>query len=80
MIFFFFFFFNTKTARAQLQQPEIQPEEMDDVGNDEAAFDSWYRATSADDDVVSDSQYGTTCLFQASGSLLYFDKSIRSEV
>ena len=53
---------------------------MDDVGNDEAAFDSWYRATSADDDVVSDSQYGTTCLFQASGSLLYFDKSIRSEV
>ena len=35
---------------------------------------------SADDDVVSDSWYGTTCLFQASGSLLYFDKSIRLEV
>ena len=27
-------------------------------------------------DVASDSQYQTTCLFQASGSLLYFDKSI----
>ena len=37
-------------------------------------------AVSADDDVVSDSKYGTTCLFQASGSLLYFDQSIRSEV
>ena len=33
-----------------------------------------------DNDVASDSKYGTTCLFQASGSLLYFDKSIRSEV
>ena len=31
-------------------------------------------------DVPSDSRYGTTCLFQASGSLLYFLKSIRSEV
>ena len=30
--------------------------------------------------VASDSRYGTTCLFQASGSLLYFFKSIRSEV
>ena len=37
-------------------------------------------AVSVDDDVVSDSSYGTTCLFQASGSLLYFDQSIRSEV
>ena len=54
-----------KSARVQLQQPGIQPEEMDGVG---------------DDDVASDSYYGTTCLFQASGSLLYFDKSIRSEV
>ena len=52
-------------AGVQLQQPGIQPEEMDSVG---------------DDDVASDSQLGTTCLFQASGSLLYFDKSIRSEV
>ena len=52
-------------AGVQLQQPGIQPEEMDSVGND---------------DVASDSQCGTTCLFQASGSLLYFDKSIRSEV
>ena len=33
-----------------------------------------------DNDVASDSKYGTTCLFQASGSLLYFDKSIRLEV
>ena len=57
----------TQGSRAgfQLQQPGIQPEEMDGVG---------------DDDVASDSYYGTTCLFQASGSLLYFDKSIRSEV
>ena len=30
------------------------------------------------DDVAFDSKYGTTCLFQASGFLLYFDKSIRS--
>ena len=30
--------------------------------------------------VASDSNYRTTCLFQASGFLLYFDKSIRSEV
>ena len=34
----------------------------------------------AKNDVASDSRYGTTCLFQASGLLLYFDKSIRSEV
>ena len=37
-------------------------------------------AVSAGNDVASDSRYGTTCLFQASGSLLYFFKSIRSEV
>ena len=30
--------------------------------------------------VASDSRYRTTCLFQASGSILYFFKSIRSEV
>ena len=35
---------------------------------------------SADNDVASDSSFGTTCLFQASGFLLYFDKCIRSEV
>ena len=35
---------------------------------------------SAENDAASDSRYGTACLFQASGSLLYFDKSIRSEV
>ena len=34
----------------------------------------------ADNDVASDSRCGATCLFQASGFLLYFDKSIRSEV
>ena len=33
----------------------------------------------ADNDVASDSRYGTTCLFQASGFLLYFDQSIRSK-
>ena len=33
-----------------------------------------------DNDVDSDSRYRNTCLFQASGFLLYFDKSIRSEV
>ena len=32
------------------------------------------------DDAASDSKYGTICLFQGLGSLLYFDKSIRSEV
>ena len=37
-------------------------------------------AMSADNDVASDSRYGTTCLFQTSGFLLYFDKCIRSEV
>ena len=37
-------------------------------------------AVSAGNDVASDSRYGTTCLFQASGSLLHFFKSIRSEV
>ena len=36
-------------------QPGIQSEEMDGVSND---------------DVASDSKYGTTCLFQGSGSLL----------
>ena len=35
---------------------------------------------SAENDVASDSRCGTACLFQASGLLLYFDKSIRSEV
>ena len=35
---------------------------------------------SGENDVASDSRCGTTCLFQASGFLLYFDKSIRSEV
>ena len=52
-------------ARVQLQQPGIQPEEMDSV---------------SDDNVASDLRYRTTCLFQASGFILYFDKSIRSEV
>ena len=37
-------------------------------------------AVLAGNDVASDSRYGTTCLFQASGSLLHFFKSIRSEV
>ena len=37
-------------------------------------------AVLAKNDVASDSRYRTTCLFQASGLLLYFDKSIRSEV
>ena len=37
-------------------------------------------AVSAGNDVASDSRYGTTCLFQASGLLLYFFKSFRSEV
>ena len=37
-------------------------------------------AVSAGNEVASDSRYGTTCLFQASGLLLYFSKSIRSEV
>ena len=37
-------------------------------------------AVSVGNNVASDSRYGTTCLFQASGSLLYFFKSIRSEV
>ena len=37
-------------------------------------------AVYADNDVASDSRCGTTCLFQASDFLLYFDKSIRSEV
>ena len=38
--------------------------------------DEWYQQGT----VASDSRCGTTCLFQASGFLLYFDKSIRSEV
>ena len=37
-------------------------------------------AVLAGNDVASDSRYGTTCLFQASGLLLYSDKSIRSAV
>ena len=37
-------------------------------------------AVSVEDDVASDSTCGTTCLFQGSGFLLYFDKCIRSEV
>ena len=52
-------------ARVQLQQPGYQPE-------------GW--AVSAGNDVASDSRYGTTCLFQASASLLYLFKSVRSEV
>ena len=52
-------------AGVQLQQPGNLPEGMSGVyGND----------------VASDLRYRTTCLFQASGSLLYFFKSIRSEV
>ena len=46
-------------AGVQLQQPGNQPEGV---------------RVLVDDDVVSDSQYETTCLFQASASLLYFDK------
>ena len=37
-------------------------------------------AVSVDNDVASDWMYGPTCLFQASGFHLYFNKSIRSEV
>ena len=37
-------------------------------------------AVSADNDVASDSRCRTTCLFQASGFLLYFDKNIRAEI
>ena len=37
-------------------------------------------AVSAENDTASDSRYQTVCLFQASGSLLCFFKSIRSEV
>ena len=37
-------------------------------------------AVSVENDAASDSRCGTACLFQVSGSLLYFDKSIRSEV
>ena len=53
------------TARVQLQQPGIQPEEIDGVSerNETASQFSW-----------------TACLFQAYDSLLYFYKSIRSEV
>ena len=35
---------------------------------------------SMDNDVASDSRCRATCLFQASGFLLYFDKSIRSKI
>ena len=42
------------------------------------SLEGW--AVSVKNDVASDSRYRTTCLFQASGLLLYFDKSIRSEV
>ena len=61
-------------AGVQLQQPGNQPEGVRVLVDDEVASDSQYGTTSVDDDVVSDSQYGTTCLFQASASLLYFDK------
>ena len=37
-------------------------------------------AVSVENDVASDLRCRTACLFQASGFLLYFDKSIRSEV
>ena len=37
-------------------------------------------AVSVDSDVASDSRCRDICLFQTSGFLLYFDKSIRSEV
>ena len=37
-------------------------------------------ALSAENDAASDSRYGIACNFQASGSVLYFEKSIRSEV
>ena len=37
-------------------------------------------AVSVENDVASDSRCRTTCLFQASGFLLYFEKIIRSEV
>ena len=51
-------------AGVQLQQSGNQPEGMSSIG----------------EELASDSRYGATCLFQASGLLLYFDKSIRSEV
>ena len=57
---------NNKTgARVQLQQPGIQPEGVSSVGE---------RETEAA------SQFSWTCLFQFYDSLLYFYKSIRSEV
>ena len=37
-------------------------------------------AVSAENDAASDSRCRTACLFQASGLLFYFNKSIRSEI
>ena len=58
----------------------LWPMGLQRVGHDRATSLTHSSLTSADDNVVSDSQYGTTCSCQASGSLLYFDKSIRSAV
>ena len=53
-------------ARVQLQQPGIQPEGVSGVGERETEAASQFS--------------WTACLFQAYDSLLYFYKSIRSEV
>ena len=56
----------TSPAGVQLQRPGDQPEGMSGVSGKWCSL--WLQLQ------------GTTCLFQASGSLLYFFKSIRSEV
>ena len=55
-----------KDAGVQLQQPGIQPEGVSGVGERETEAASQFS--------------WTACLFQAYDSLLYFYKSIRSEV
>ena len=64
--------FRASTRESRVYLPESSS------SSQEISLKGW--AVSVGDDVASDSKYGTTCLFQASGFLLYFDKSIRSEI
>ena len=52
--------------------------QLSSSSSQEISLKGW--AVSEKNDVASDSRCRTTCLFQASGLLLYFDKSIRSAV
>ena len=71
-----------KTLESPLDCKEIQPvhSKVPESSSNSQGISLKVWAVSVEIDSASDSRYRTACLFQASGLLLYFDKSIRSEI